>query len=416
MPVGRAAAGPWRHSRAMVGGAGKAGIAGDGPMIAGRDIICIAPGYWDSPWITHQQVMSVLARENRILYVEPSLSYLPFRTPERWPKLCAFAKGLRQEDESLWITCCPPAPPFKRTINLINRASQRLVLEWTRRAARRLDFKNPILWIYLPTAVELVGRFDESFVLYHCIDEFSTVAWGRKSLIVSQEDRLLERADLVVTCSERVMDAKAGRARRIVNVPNGVNFDFYHHPPADAAAPLEEIGRLTGPVIGFSGVLDGRIDESFLAEAAHRYPEYNFVLVGPKRKAFPRLEALDNLHFLGNRPLAELPGYVNSFDLCLIPYHMNDFVKSISPTKLYEYLAAGKPVLAPDIRALDRLRDLVYVASDRDQMTAMIAIALREDSSELAERRIQLARRNTWTDRASVISGSIIAAEREKGK
>ena len=385
------------------------------PTITGRDIICIAPGYWDSPWITHQQIMSILARRNRVLYVEPPLSYLPFRTPERWPKLYAFTRGLRQEEEGLWITSCPPAPPFKRTVDMINKASQRLVLEWTQRASRRLGFKDPILWIYLPTAVELAGRLGESFVLYHCIDEFATVGWGRKSLILSQEDRLLERADLVVTCSERVMDAKAGRARRIVNVPNGVDFEAYHQPLSAGASPPEEIGRLSGPVIGFSGVLDSRIDDIFLAAAARRHPEYNFVLVGPQRKAFPQLDALDNIHFLGNRPRAELPGFVNSFDLCLIPYHLNDFVKSISPTKLYEYLAAGKPVLAPDIRALDQLRDLVYVAGDREQMIALIADALGEDSGELAERRIRLARRNTWADRTAAISGGIIAAEREEG-
>ncbi len=386
------------------------------PLLEGRDIICIAPGYWDSPWITHQQIMSILARQNRVLYVEPPLSYLPFRTPERWPKLYAFTRGLRQEDEGLWITSCPPAPPFKRTIDLINRASQRLVLEWTQRASRRLGLKDPILWIYLPTAVELAGKFGESFVLYHCIDEFLSVGWGRKALIAAQEDRLLAVADLVVTCSEQVMEAKSGRARRIINVPNGVDFDAYNRPLATGAPPPEEISRLKGPVIGFSGVLDGRIDEAFLAEAAARYPEYEFVLLGPARKAFPQLEALDNIHFLGNRPRTELPGFVNSFDLCLIPYQLNDFVKSISPTKLYEYLAAGKPVLAPSIRALDGLHELVYVAGDRSEMVAMIGTAIAETDDGLVRRRVDLASRNTWRDRAAAISSGIMEAERGGGR
>ena len=116
------------------------------PLLAGRDIICIAPGYWDSPWITHQQIMSILARDNRVLYVEPPLSYLPFRTPERWPKLYAFSRGLRQVGDNLWITCCPPAPPFKRVFDLINRASQRLVMEDYDAFTRMNGMKQTHLW------------------------------------------------------------------------------------------------------------------------------------------------------------------------------------------------------------------------------------------------------------------------------
>ncbi|MHB0914098.1 MAG: glycosyltransferase [Thermoleophilia bacterium] len=378
-------------------------------MIEGKDIICIAPGYWDSPWITHQQFMRLLSRKNRVLYVEPPLSYLPFRYPERWNKLTAFRNGTRQEGDSLWITTCPPTPPFKRAVDIINRVSQRMVLAWARRSAKRIGMEDPVLWVYLPTAVELVGKLGESFVLYHCIDEFEAVSWGRNTVIAAQERRMLAAANLTVTCSEQVFASKEPWAQEIINVPNGVDFEHYYGAQLKQTLLAEELRVFNGsPVIGFSGVLDDRLDVEFLMKAADRYPEFHFVLVGPARKPFPELEQKRNIHLYGNRPVEKLPAYIKGFDVCLIPYRLNEFVRNISPTKLYEYLAAGKPVVAPDIRALDSLRDLVNVGDNSEEMVDMIAVALEEDLPEAAERRTGVARLNTWEQRVETISARVI--------
>lgn len=377
-------------------------------MLEGRDIICIAPGYWDSPWITHQQVMNLLARKNRVLYVEPPLSYLPFRYPERWKKFTAFAHGVRQEQENLWVTCCPPTLPFKRAVNAINLVCQRAMMLWVRRATRKLGLERPLLWVFLPTAVEIAEGLDHDFLLYHCIDEFGAVSWGRSSVIASQEKRLLERADLTVTCSPTVNAAKKQWARNIINIPNGVDFDHYFQAQTAATEVPANARPSNGEkVIGFCGVLDHRIDTDFLHDAAHRYPDCRFVMVGPQRKSFRKLKKIPNVSLLGNRPLESLPGYMKGFDVCLIPYRMNDFVRSISPTKLHEYLASGKPVVAPRLNGLEALGHLVHLADSPGEMVDLIAVALANTSTEAAKARTGEAARNTWRDRVEAICREI---------
>jgi glycosyltransferase involved in cell wall biosynthesis len=276
---------------------------------------------------------------------------------------------------------------------------------------------EPVLWIYLPTAVELTGKLDERFVLYHCIDEFETIAWGRHSVIAAQEQRMLGNADLTVTCSEQVFSSKQPFAKEIINVPNGVDFDHYFTARRKQTLVAPELRALDGAtVVGFSGVLDDRLDTELILRAAERYPGFHFVLVGPARKAFPQLQGRNNIHLLGNRPVESLPSYIKGFDVCLVPYVLNEFVRNISPTKLYEYLAAGKPVVAPAIRALDDLEDLVYVGKDSDEMINLIGIAARDDNEETITLRTDLARRNTWQKRVDVISDKVLSMMEQESK
>lgn len=377
-------------------------------MIEGRDIICVSPGYWDSPWGTPQQFMNLLSESNQVLYVEPPLSYLHFlRYPERWPKFLAFQRGPVQSKTNLWITTCPPAPPFKRAVEMINLAGQWMVIWWVRRVSRKLGFSNPILWTYSPTAAGLSGKLGEDFLIYHCVDDYAAANPGRRSYIEEQERRLLAKADLVVTCSENILEAKAPWCKEIINVPNGVDFDHYHRAQDEATPVAPPLKKNEAPIIGFCGLLNFRLDEAFLIKAANRYADYKFVFVGPVLKKFPELERLSNVLMLGNQPLADLPSYLKGFDVCLIPYKMNEFVKSISPLKVYEYLAAGKPVVAPDIRAIRDLGDIIFIGQSHEEMLDMIPLALESNSAEAVNARIERARGNTWHHRVDAVSNKI---------
>ena len=263
-------------------------------------------------------------------------------------------------------------------------------------------------------AAGLAGQLGEDLLIYHCVDDFAAAQPGRRDYIEEHERSLLARADLVITCSENILESKAPFCNEIINVPNGVDFDLYNRaldPDTPIATPLN---KKTAPIIGFSGALDFRLDEAFLIAAANRYPQFQFVLVGPALKKFPGLERQQNVTLLGNRPVSDLPSYIKAFDVCLVPYKMNDFVKNISPLKVYEYLAAGKAVVSPDIRAVRSLADVLFIGRSDLEMIDLIGRALESNSKEDVQARVERAGENTWHHRLSAVSSKIAQIEARK--
>ena len=382
-------------------------------IIEGRDIICISPRYWDDAQGANQHFMKILSRNNnRVLFIEPPLPYLfTIRHRERWSrwsKLFAFRRGLVQTSDNLWMTTSPPSLPFKGAFSTMANANRWLILKWIRRATKQLGFSQPILWLFTPPSVWFIGKLDEDFVIYHCLDEFTkSPFWAHQRNIVELERSLLDKADLVITCSENVYDAKAPWCGEIINVQNGVDFDHFHSAMDETTPIAPRLNKDGTTIIGFYGTINYRMDEDFLIKAARRYPEYRFAIVGPEEQQLSELRLLPNVMMLGHVALSELPTFLKGFDVCLIPYKMSEFVKNVSPLKVYEYLAAGKPVVSPDIRAVRNLKDLILIGHDHEEMVGLIALALESNNEEAEKARVQRARQNTWQHRVAIVSKKI---------
>lgn len=290
----------------------------------------------------------------------------------------------------------------------MQRASQRLVVKWVRSAAKKLGFTKPILWLFTPSSADYVGKLDEDLMIYHCLDDYSASPhWNRFGNVAEQERQLQAQADLVITCSDNLFEQKAKECSEIINVPNAVDFDLFYSTLDERTPVAPSLAQIKSPIIGACGTMDFRFDEALLAKAARRYPEYHFVLVGPVPNRFPGLESLPNVTFLGKKPREELPSYLKAFDVCLIPNRLNEFVKNTSPLKVYEFLAAGKPVVSPDIRGVQGFGDLVFVGRSHEEMIDMIQSALESDNPQLIKARTERARENTWQHRVNTVSDRI---------
>jgi glycosyltransferase involved in cell wall biosynthesis len=155
--------------------------------------------------------------------------------------------------------------------------------------------------------------------------------------------------------------------------------------------------------------LDGRVlDVDLLCYVADSQPEWSVLLIGPEFRHtanFRNLRKRKNIHFLGGRPHGDMPRYVSSLDVCMIPYRLNEFTNNVSPLKLYEYLAAGKPVVSTKLAGLADFKDIVRIADTKEGFIKEIALSLTEDDQGLVQRRRDAARENSWERRLQFVSG-----------
>jgi glycosyltransferase involved in cell wall biosynthesis len=214
-----------------------------------------------------------------------------------------------------------------------------------------------------------------------------------------------------------------------------VSFDYVRHPstPAtndvasaqeapdsaqDASAGIFRAeGNLSGPdvTLGYAGLVSSRLDLPLLAELAERRPEWSLVLVGEIAPTgceaeLARLAGLPNVTLAGLRPAAEMPGIIARWDVGLIPYRVNEETRHASPLKLYEYLAAGLPVVSADVPAVRPFAGLIEIAGGTEETVAAVARALAADSPAARAGRRAAVREHSWDARVESLSEMLAEA------
>jgi len=378
-------------------------------MLKDECIVIFGSNYWDGPPGTPRQITEVLAGSNRILYVEPPASYIHLREFARNRVWYRWMFGVRQEKPSLLVYTPPPSLPWKTRWHLSNDITQRYLAPFLRRVMERTGMHHPILLTFLPHHYDLVERLPHRLICYYCVDEWTALSkFVNPPTIRSYEDHLATKADLIFATARSLADRLRHRNPETYLVPNGTNFELYHRacdPKLSVPADLQSIPR---PILGFSGLFDFRLDQSLLSDLARAKPEWSFVFVGSRVVNTRRLREFPNVHFLGSKPVGELPAYFKAFDVALIPYELNAMTVSIYPAKLNEYLAAGLPVVATRLPELINLDPMVRVADSSADFLRKVERALIDDCACERQARIEFARKNTWEERAETISHCIL--------
>jgi len=149
------------------------------------------------------------------------------------------------------------------------------------------------------------------------------------------------------------------------------------------------------------GALYEWVDFELIRDLAASNKSWSLVMVGPKRPGRKTVN-LPNIHYLGRKPYSVLPGYIQHFDVCIIPFRLSQTTLGSSPVKLYEYMASGKPVVSTDIPEAVKFREVIKIAGDSNGFAAHINYFLNEDPADRRRRlKLQLdtAKKNTWLDR-----------------
>lgn len=274
-------------------------------------------------------------------------------------------------------------------------------------AAARMDM-DPVLFVSFPTWQPLASRLKEKLgcpVVFDVLDDFAQFSNVHASK-AGEERKLAGEADLVLATSKALYDRCALRGKRVLMLPNAG--DPGHFGSAPAEAPLSGRAR---PVVGYFGAISDWFDADLVRYLAERRPGHTFVLIGHAFGAdAAALEGLPNVELLGEKPYADLPSYLHGFDACIMPFKDTELIRATHPVKIYEYLAAGKPVVATDMPELRPMSDMCHLASSKEDFAAKLDAAVSEKDPGAARKRAEFARRNTWDDRFAELSRNLEGA------
>lgn len=382
--------------------------------LAGRDIVCIGSADWATELpINQHQLMGRLAAENNVLFVES----LGLRKPQLagrdlsrlWRRLKRGLRGARPAPEGLHVLSPLVLPLHGRAA--VRKLNRWLLRRQVKQAARKLGMSEPILWAYVPQAEAAIGVLDPALVVYHCVDDVAAQKGVDADSFRAAEEGFARRADLVLASAPALAERMRTLSDHVLYAPNVADTATF----ATALEPGQvdpAVAALPRPRLVFQGaIVATKLDVRLLAQVAELRPEWSIVLVGPRGAGDPTgdlspLDQAPSIRMIGPRPADDLPQVLRGADIGLIPYAINDLTRSVFPMKVYEYLAAGLPVLATPLPALDGVDAIETVGSARE----LVAAAERElaaDSPEVRRGRSSDAASHSWEARIGEIEAAL---------
>jgi glycosyltransferase involved in cell wall biosynthesis len=379
-----------------------------------RDIVCVGFADWRSTlWTNQQHLMSRLAAENRVLFIESLGLRRPTLAGRDVRRIAArLGRGLRgpRAAEAGVKVLSPLVLPFHGS-RLVGDFNRRLLPLLVRRAMHRLGMRGDVLWAYVPQAEVLLDELEPRVVVYHCVDDIAAQEGVDARAFRAAEDRFARRADLVLASAPPLARRMRELAPNVLYAPNVADHDLFaralQEGPVDSA-----LEALSAPRVVFTGaIVATKIDVRLIAELARLRPDWSFALVGPVGEGDPRtdvsaLHGVPNLHLLGARAYAELPGVLHGAAAAMIPYAVNELTSSIFPMKVYEYLSAGLPVVATPLPSLEGVEG-VTIASGAEEFAERLSELIEGDDGERRAARSALAARHSWDTRLEEIAAAL---------
>jgi UDP-galactopyranose mutase len=344
---------------------------------------------WASDVQRPQQLMTRMAQSRSIVFVE---------------------EPVRGEHEGWQLETPAPGLLVARPITPVDlpgfAAAQAPMLQrMLRRLLHRRGIGSHTAWLCTPMAWPLAQALCPDAVVYDCMDALSAPSEMRE-----RERDLLTAASLVFTGGPSLYRAKCGLHSRVRCVPSSI--DAHHFCGAARGTPLDQ-SRIPRPRLGFCGVIDERVDVDLLGQLAAARSDWHVVLVGPI-SAPSALPQAANVHYLGPRDYADLPAYVDGWDVCLLPWVVNEATHVVSPTQTLAYMAAELPIVSTPIRDISEpYGEIVYVAEPHD-FAAACERALHAPDYERLERLLRMRHviaRTSWEGTANHVLCELAAAE-----
>lgn len=267
------------------------------------------------------------------------------------------------------------------------------VLDWA-------DSKRVVSLVDHPFWYDIARVVPNSRLVYDCMDHHEGFGNNGDALL-RLEQRLIAEADVTITTSSWLENSVAPHANKVKILRNACDYEHFSCVPA--VVHRDPFGR---PVIGYYGAIAEWFDLDLLEMVAKSHPECSVMLIGADTvNAKSRLGRLPNVTFTGEVPYGLLPQYLHGFDVCLLPFKIIPLTLATNPVKAYEYLSAGKPVVAVDLPEMSQFDGLIRVAVDHQGFVKAVREAVEaHESGEIVQKRRAFARSQTWGHRAESLT------------
>lgn len=341
-------------------------------MIKDRNVIIISSIDWDFNWQGPQEIASRLAEMgNRIFFIENTGVRAPKlkdaarmwkRITYWWSK--ATSNGFVEAKPNIFVSSPIVLPPFgSRLQSYINRV---FLLPFIKKKAERLKMHDPLILTFLPTdtasnLIELL-KSDKSEIVYYVAGDFIELV-SDKEILIKSEKNVVEMCDAVITIVSSLTERYNSSHAKVYTLSYGVNLGAFRNGnhkmvPKKINQLVSKLKNRKKPVIGYVGGLHRYIDIDLLVKSAEKKNDWQWVFVGPIQENIADLEKLPNVSFLGQYAHEDLVYFIESFDVCIIPYTNVLFTQTVVPVKLNEYLAVGKPVVSTNIPAVQSFNEI----------------------------------------------------------
>lgn len=311
-------------------------------------------------------------------------------------------KPIRQVADNIWVLS-PIAIPVKQHWSLVKFINQGFLAYRVARFLKKVKVDKPLLWTYHPFVRQLIKRIEYTSLVYHCVDDLSTIPGIEAQAFNQAEQSLLGLADVVFVTSKNLLNKCLPYNKNTHYFSNVVDIAHFQQAYRISKTPVE-LESIQQPRLVYHGVLsDFKLDFSLILKVAQRKKNWQFVFIGEEREGqfdpiVADLDNLENVHFLGYKPYVDLPHYLAHMSLGLLPSLVNEYTKSMFPMKYYEYLASGLRVVSTPIDFAQYTDNALMVGETVDAF--IHAIEAQLDLGKLTlEASTEAVAQNTWSAR-----------------
>ncbi len=356
------------------------------------DILFLSTNLYDPYLPLRKYWLSKYLSENgyRVVFVEFPHTYFAYLKKAYSTKK---RKKLERFSDSLFILRSFPVLPFFKKYPIINKFDNIIIYRRIKEILKEINFNPILVWAYPPFFPEALKCFN-SKIVYDCVDDYSSLpGLINSAYVLKLEQRTVEIADRIIsTDNTRLVERIKAFGKEPVIVSNGVDYKLF-----SGFLNKKEALDIKKRII-YIGNVSYWFDLELIRKVADSFKDYEITIIGfASKEALKIFQKIPNLAFVGKLKQEQIVPILTESSVAIIPFKVNDLTKSTDPLKVYEYLAAGVPVVSTPVGSIDRLP--ILIGNTQEEFIEKIKVAINTDSMQKRKARSDYAKAFSWENK-----------------